>query len=106
VRALSFSKECSSLGLQTTLPDTGERYSTLVSKETYTSVKRDLVDCNASVTVACRSSISVSGGLAERRRGTVVPALQGIALSHPPSPSLTFLPLTIIVAECRRYQVV
>ena len=25
VRALSFSKECSSLGLQTTLPDTGER---------------------------------------------------------------------------------
>ena len=25
-RALSFSKECSSLGLQTTLPDTGERY--------------------------------------------------------------------------------
>ena len=24
-RALSFSKECSSLGLQTTLPDTGER---------------------------------------------------------------------------------
>ena len=25
-RALSFSKECSSLGLQTTLPDTGERW--------------------------------------------------------------------------------
>ena len=25
MRALSFSKECSSLGLQTTLPDTGER---------------------------------------------------------------------------------
>ncbi len=25
-RALSFSKECSSLGLQTTLPDTGEGY--------------------------------------------------------------------------------
>ena len=25
-RALSFSKECSSLGLQTTLPDTGDRY--------------------------------------------------------------------------------